>query len=136
MPPLRFFTQSLEPWASCSVRCSVREPEGMSTPIMGAGGAGGGAWASRALPTRNRGIQWRRADMAALKGSRAGLVVLFTVSGRRRLVKIPWKDPPGPAMSAYILSATRTAVGSFGGALKPLNAVQLGALAIAEALTR
>ncbi len=39
-------------------------------------------------------------------------------------------------MSAYILSATRTAVGSFGGALKPLNAVQLGALAIAEALVR
>ena len=39
-------------------------------------------------------------------------------------------------MSAYILSATRTAVGSFGGALRPLNAVQLGALAIAEALAR
>ncbi|MDP1832173.1 MAG: acetyl-CoA C-acetyltransferase [Geothrix sp.] len=39
-------------------------------------------------------------------------------------------------MSAYILSATRTAVGSFGGALKPLNAVQLGALAITEALVR
>lgn len=39
-------------------------------------------------------------------------------------------------MSAYILSATRTAVGSFGGALKPLNAVQMGALAIAEALAR
>jgi acetyl-CoA C-acetyltransferase len=39
-------------------------------------------------------------------------------------------------MTAYILSATRTAVGSFGGALKPLNAVQLGALAITEALTR
>ncbi len=39
-------------------------------------------------------------------------------------------------MSAYILSATRTAVGSFGGGLKPLNAVQLGALAITEALAR
>ena len=39
-------------------------------------------------------------------------------------------------MSAYILSATRTAVGSFGGGLKPLNAVQLGALAITEALIR
>ena len=39
-------------------------------------------------------------------------------------------------MSAYILSATRTAVGTFGGALKPLNAVQLGALAITEALVR
>src|SRR5512133_2314980 len=39
-------------------------------------------------------------------------------------------------MSAYILSATRTAVGSFGGALKPLNAVQMGALAITEALKR
>lgn len=39
-------------------------------------------------------------------------------------------------MSAYILSATRTAVGSFGGALKPLRAVQLGALAIGEALAR
>jgi len=39
-------------------------------------------------------------------------------------------------MSAYILSATRSAVGSFGGALKPLNAVQMGALAITEALAR
>jgi acetyl-CoA C-acetyltransferase len=39
-------------------------------------------------------------------------------------------------MSAYILSATRTAVGTFGGALKPLNAVQMGALAITEALRR
>ena len=39
-------------------------------------------------------------------------------------------------MSAYILSATRTAVGTFGGALKPLNAVQMGALAITEALQR
>jgi len=39
-------------------------------------------------------------------------------------------------MSAYILSATRSAVGSFGGGLKPLNAVQLGALAITEALAR
>jgi acetyl-CoA C-acetyltransferase len=39
-------------------------------------------------------------------------------------------------MPAYILSATRTAVGTFGGALKPLNAVQLGALAILEALAR
>ena len=39
-------------------------------------------------------------------------------------------------MSTYILSATRTAVGSFGGALKPLNAVQMGALAITEALKR
>ncbi len=39
-------------------------------------------------------------------------------------------------MSAFILAATRTAVGNFGGALKPLTAVQLGALAISEALTR
>jgi acetyl-CoA C-acetyltransferase len=39
-------------------------------------------------------------------------------------------------MPAYILSATRTAVGAFGGALKPLNAVQLGSLAILEALDR
>lgn len=39
-------------------------------------------------------------------------------------------------MSAYILSAARTAVGAFGGALKPLNSVQLGALAITEALAR
>ena len=39
-------------------------------------------------------------------------------------------------MSAYILSATRSAVGSFGGTLKPLSAVQLGALAITEALVR
>jgi acetyl-CoA C-acetyltransferase len=39
-------------------------------------------------------------------------------------------------MSVLILSATRTAVGSFGGALKPLNAVQLGSLALAEALVR
>jgi len=35
-------------------------------------------------------------------------------------------------MPAYILSATRTAVGTFGGALKPMSAVQLGALAIAD----
>lgn len=39
-------------------------------------------------------------------------------------------------MSTYILSATRTAVGTFGGALKPLGSVQLGALAITEALRR
>ncbi len=39
-------------------------------------------------------------------------------------------------MSVFILSATRTAVGTFGGALKPLNAIQLGALAITEALHR
>ena len=39
-------------------------------------------------------------------------------------------------MSVFILAATRTAVGSFGGALKPLNAVELGALAITEALAR
>jgi acetyl-CoA C-acetyltransferase len=39
-------------------------------------------------------------------------------------------------MSVLILSATRTAVGSFGGALKPLNAIQLGALAITESLRR
>jgi acetyl-CoA C-acetyltransferase len=39
-------------------------------------------------------------------------------------------------MSVYILSATRTAVGTFGGALKPLSSVQLGALAIGEALAR
>ena len=39
-------------------------------------------------------------------------------------------------MSVLILSATRTAVGTFGGALKPLTSVQLGALAITEALAR
>jgi acetyl-CoA C-acetyltransferase len=40
-------------------------------------------------------------------------------------------------MSAvYILSATRSAVGSFGGALKPLSSVELGALAVKEALVR
>jgi len=39
-------------------------------------------------------------------------------------------------MTAYILSATRTAVGSFGGALKPLTAVELGSLAIQAALAR
>ncbi|HJW72478.1 MAG TPA: acetyl-CoA C-acetyltransferase [Geothrix sp.] len=39
-------------------------------------------------------------------------------------------------MSVLILSATRTAVGSFGGALKPLDATQMGALAITEALLR
>jgi len=39
-------------------------------------------------------------------------------------------------MSVFILSATRTAVGTFGGGLKPLNAVQMGALAITEALSR
>jgi acetyl-CoA C-acetyltransferase len=39
-------------------------------------------------------------------------------------------------MTAYILSASRTAVGAFGGSLKPLTAVQLGALAITEALAR
>ena len=39
-------------------------------------------------------------------------------------------------MSTYILSATRTAVGTFNGALKPLSSVQLGALAITEALAR
>jgi acetyl-CoA acetyltransferase len=39
-------------------------------------------------------------------------------------------------MSVYILSAARTAVGSFGGGLKPLNAVQLGALALTEAMGR
>ncbi len=39
-------------------------------------------------------------------------------------------------MSVYILSATRTAVGAFGGALKPLTAVEMGALAITEALQR
>ncbi|WP_306591217.1 acetyl-CoA C-acetyltransferase [Geothrix sp. 21YS21S-4] len=39
-------------------------------------------------------------------------------------------------MSVYILASARTAVGTFGGALKPLNAVQLGALAIGEALAR
>ncbi len=40
-------------------------------------------------------------------------------------------------MSAiYLLSATRSAVGSFGGALKPLSSVELGALAVKEALGR
>src|SRR5262245_50810191 len=35
-----------------------------------------------------------------------------------------------------ILSAVRTAVGSFGGGLKPLSAVELGAVAVREALVR
>ena len=39
-------------------------------------------------------------------------------------------------MSVLILSATRTAIGSFGGALKPLTAAQMGTLAITEALIR
>ncbi len=39
-------------------------------------------------------------------------------------------------MPVYILSATRTAIGSFGGGLKPLNAVQMGTLALGEALAR
>src|SRR5512141_3232422 len=39
-------------------------------------------------------------------------------------------------MSVYILSATRSAVGSFGGSLKPMGAVELGSLAIREALHR
>ena len=38
--------------------------------------------------------------------------------------------------AAYILSATRTAVGTFGGSLKPLSAVEMGALAIREAAVR
>lgn len=38
--------------------------------------------------------------------------------------------------AAYILSATRTAVGTFGGSLKPLSAVEMGALAAKEAMTR
>ncbi len=39
-------------------------------------------------------------------------------------------------MSVYILSAARSAVGSFGGGLKPLNSVELGSLALLEALHR
>jgi acetyl-CoA C-acetyltransferase len=39
-------------------------------------------------------------------------------------------------MSVYILSATRSAVGSFGGALKPLTSVDLGAAALKEAMAR
>ncbi|MBL0312826.1 MAG: acetyl-CoA C-acetyltransferase [Holophagaceae bacterium] len=39
-------------------------------------------------------------------------------------------------MSIYILAATRSAVGSFGGSLKPLNSVEMGSLAIQEALHR
>ncbi len=38
--------------------------------------------------------------------------------------------------AAYILSATRTAVGTFGGGLKPLSAVEMGALAVKEAVAR
>lgn len=38
--------------------------------------------------------------------------------------------------AAYILSATRTAVGTFGGSLKPLSAVEMGALAAKEAILR
>ncbi|HET8715548.1 MAG TPA: acetyl-CoA C-acetyltransferase, partial [Holophagaceae bacterium] len=40
------------------------------------------------------------------------------------------------AVDAYILSATRTAVGTFGGSLKPLSAIEMGALAVREALAR
>src|SRR5574338_917202 len=36
----------------------------------------------------------------------------------------------------YIISAVRTPMGSFGGALKSLSATQLGAVAIKEALQR
>jgi acetyl-CoA C-acetyltransferase len=39
-------------------------------------------------------------------------------------------------MTLFILSAARTAVGSFGGALKPLNSIDLGALVLKEALHR
>ena len=39
-------------------------------------------------------------------------------------------------MNAYILSATRTAVGTFGGGLKPLSVVEIGSLAVKEAITR
>ncbi len=39
-------------------------------------------------------------------------------------------------MSVLILSATRSAVGSFGGSLRPLSAVDLGAAVITEALSR
>jgi acetyl-CoA C-acetyltransferase len=39
-------------------------------------------------------------------------------------------------MSIYILSASRTAVGSFGGGLKAMTSVDLGALAIQEAVKR
>ena len=39
-------------------------------------------------------------------------------------------------MDAFILSATRTAVGTFGGSLKPLSAVEMGSLAVKEAIAR
>ncbi len=39
-------------------------------------------------------------------------------------------------MGAVILSACRTAIGSFGGALKDLSAPQLGAIVIREAIAR
>lgn len=39
-------------------------------------------------------------------------------------------------MGAVILSACRTAIGSFGGALKDLSAPQLGSIAIREAIAR
>ncbi len=39
-------------------------------------------------------------------------------------------------MPTYILAATRSAVGSFGGSLKPLNSVEMGSLAILEAIKR
>ncbi len=39
-------------------------------------------------------------------------------------------------MSIYILAATRSAVGSFGGSLKSFNSVELGCLAIQEAIKR
>jgi acetyl-CoA C-acetyltransferase len=38
--------------------------------------------------------------------------------------------------AAYILSATRTAVGTFGGSLKPLSAVEMGSMAVREAIVR
>jgi acetyl-CoA C-acetyltransferase len=39
-------------------------------------------------------------------------------------------------MPIYILAATRSAVGSFGGSLKPLNSVEMGSLAIQSAIQR
>jgi len=38
--------------------------------------------------------------------------------------------------SVFIASAVRTAIGKFGGSLLPLNAVDLGVIAVKEALAR
>jgi len=46
------------------------------------------------------------------------------------------KSPDDPMKEVYIVSATRTPIGSFGGTLSPLTATQLGAIAIKSAIAK